>query len=395
MKNGWTNFVIGTVRIRIVGKGIERFLNNCVRQQIMISNVHKVDGQLATATILLKDVKKIRILIRNADCKIYFIRGRGFPFLTKRLIKNSGFALGFLSFFIILGLLSNMVWKVEISGAEPQTEHQMTKQLAKIGVKRGEFQFLLESPEKIQRYLTDNMNNITWVGVEVRGTSYHFQVVEKNEPKPQQKTPYQHLIAKKKAIITNLFVEKGQPLVKVNDFVNEGEVLVSGIIGNEKNKKVVAAKGKVYGETWYKSEVEVPLKTDFQVLTGNGYTKHYLDFQAFKMPLWAFNKEKYGSKVTEKVEHPLYFFKWKLPLSYEKVAVREEQNSQRVYSKQEAVEKALEIGRKKLLSTLGEDAKIKGEKVLHQEQDNGKVRLSIHYQVIENIANTQPIIQGD
>lgn len=55
-----------------------------------------------------------------------------------------------------------MVWKVEISGAEPQTEHQMTKQLAKIGVKRGEFQFLLESPEKIQRYLTDNMNNITW-----------------------------------------------------------------------------------------------------------------------------------------------------------------------------------------------------------------------------------------
>jgi similar to stage IV sporulation protein len=239
------------------------------------------------------------------------------------------------------------------------------------------------------------MNNITWVGVEVRGTSYHFQVVEKNEPKPQQKTPYQHLIAKKKAIITNLFVEKGQPLVKVNDFVNEGEVLVSGIIGNEKNKKVVAAKGKVYGETWYKSEVEVPLKTDFQVLTGNGYTKHYLDFQAFKMPLWAFNKEKYASKVTEKVEHPLYFFKWKLPLSYEKVAVREEQNSQRVYSKQEAVEKALEIGRKKLLSTLGEDAKIKGEKVLHQEQDNGKVRLSIHYQVIENIANTQPIIQGD
>ena len=51
----------------------------------------------------------------------------------------------------------------------------------------------------------------------------------------------------------------------------------------------------------------MPLKTDFQVLTGNGYTKHYLDFQAFKMPLWAFNKEKYGSKVTEKVEHPLYF----------------------------------------------------------------------------------------
>lgn len=80
MKNGWTNFIIGTVRIRIVGKGIERFVNLCVRQGIMISHVKKVEEGCITATILLKDVKKIRILIRKADCKIYFVRRQGFPF---------------------------------------------------------------------------------------------------------------------------------------------------------------------------------------------------------------------------------------------------------------------------------------------------------------------------
>ncbi|TYR82367.1 sporulation protein YqfD [Priestia megaterium] len=395
MKNEWTNFVIGTVRIRVIGKGIERFLNECVRKGIVISNVKKIDEQFVIATILLKDVKEIRILVRKADCKIYFIRRQGFPFLVKRMWKNSGFIIGLLSFFILLTLLSNMVWKVEINGAAPETEYQMTKKLNEIGVKRGKFQFLLESPEKIQKYLTDNMNNITWVGVEVRGTSYHFQVVEKNEPKAQEKISLQHLVAKKKATITNLFVEKGQPLVKVNDVVNEGELLVSGIIGNEKNKKVVAAKGKVYGETWYKSEVEIPLETNFHVLTGASYTKHYLELSALKLPVWGFTKEEYASKKVEEVKRPLYFFRWKLPISYEKVIIREDETTKRVYSKEEAVKKGLETGRKQLKNFLNEDAEIKGEKVLHQEQDNGKVKLSIHYQVIENIASTQPIIQGD
>ncbi|UTW69945.1 hypothetical protein KHA80_03655 [Anaerobacillus sp. HL2] len=36
---------------------------------------------------------------------------------------------------------------------------------------------------------------------------------------------------------------------------------------------------------------------------------------------------------------------------------------------------------------------IKGEKVLHQTMENGKVELMIHYQVIEEISQIQPIIQ--
>jgi len=32
---------------------------------------------------------------------------------------------------------------------------------------------------------------------------------------------------------------------------------------------------------------------------------------------------------------------------------------------------------------------------LQQEVDNGKVKLSINFQVIENIAEERPIIQGD
>ena len=39
--------------------------------------------------------------------------------------------------------------------------------------------------------------------------------------------------------------------------------------------------------------------------------------------------------------------------------------------------------------------KLVGENVLHQSVDNGKVTISIHFQVIENIATGEAIIQGE
>lgn len=37
--------------------------------------------------------------------------------------------------------------------------------------------------EDVQRHLTDNINAITWAGLEIRGTTYHFKIVEKTSRK--------------------------------------------------------------------------------------------------------------------------------------------------------------------------------------------------------------------
>jgi similar to stage IV sporulation protein len=84
-----------------------------------------------------------------------------------------------------------------------------------------------------------------------------------------------------------------------------------------------------------------------------------------------------------------------LPFFYERVIYREKEKVERNYSWEEAFQKAKEIARKELLSQLEDDASIKGEKLLHRAKENGKVRVEMHYQVIENIGIPQPIIQGD
>ncbi len=96
--------------------------------------------------------------------------------------------------------------------------------------------------------LSYRMDNITWVGVDLKGTTFHFQVVEKNAPEPGEVTGAQHLVASKKAVIVRMFVEEGDPKVAVTDYVEKGQLLVSGLIGTEDKPKGVPAKGEVFGK---------------------------------------------------------------------------------------------------------------------------------------------------
>ena len=54
-----------------------------------------------------------------------------------------------------------------------------------------------------------------WCGV--KGDNLPSQVVEKNEPKQPEYLGPQNLVAKKKAVIVDMFVEEGQAVVDIND----------------------------------------------------------------------------------------------------------------------------------------------------------------------------------
>jgi similar to stage IV sporulation protein len=395
MKNHWTIFFSGHVKIKIVGNGIERFINECVRQNIVIWEVSRQTDLSITGSLLLQDIHKLRKIVRKSDCKLSFVGGSGLPFLIQKALYNSGFVIGAISCLLLLFILSNMVWGIEIRGAKPETEHVIRKELQAIGVERGKFQFVMSDVDEIQKHLSETINAITWVGVELKGTTYHFQVVEKNQPKEVEYFNPRHLVAEKTAVISNMFVEEGQPMVSINDYVQKGDLLVSGFIGQEGKIEVVSARGEIMGETWHDAKVTVPLSTQFNVLTGKTKTTHYINVLSWNIPVWGFGKHSFEEFEISNEEKPFNFLKWSLPLGYNKKIIRESEMIERTYTKEEAIKAGLENGRNELKEQLNEQAIIKGEKILHQSIESGKVKLRIHYQVIEEISKVQPIIQGD
>lgn len=395
MKNQWTNYYTGYVQVKAFGKGTERLINNLTRRGITVWDVKRAGNDVLVFNMDIADISKLRQIVRKSDCKVSFIQGKGIPFLWKRTLRNSGFLVGIFAFLFCIFILSNMVWGIEIHNAKPETEHRIRKELDRMGVKVGKLQFNVDDVDTIQSKLSDRIEELTWVGVELKGTTFHFQVVEKKQPKKIEATSPQNLVAKKKAIITQMFVEKGKSIVKIHDYVGKGQLLVSGIIGSETKPEVIPAKGIIKGQTWYKGTVEVPLKTKFSVFDGDEATQHYLRLWRLSIPIWGFKRSDYPDYEEEITERPLHFLQWELPIFYKEITRRSKEEITRLYTEKEAIEKGRKMARKNLEKELDTNAEIIGEKILRETIDNGKVNLSIHYQVIEDIAVGQPIIQGE
>ncbi len=395
MKNQWISYLYGVVKVSINGRGTERFLNDCMRNNITVWDVKRGMDNGLSFFIRLQDVHALRAVVRRNDCKCKFQSRLGFPFLARKSWRNSGFVLGFLAFLVVIFVLSNMIWGIKVEGASPETEHLIKKELSRIGVKTGKFQFFVENPDDIQKSLTDNIGQITWVGVELSGTTYHLKVVEKNQPEDEELVSPRHIVAEKEAVITKMFVEQGQPLTTLNEHVRKGQVLVSGLIGNEEEKRQVAAKAEIFGETWYKSSITIPLNTTFHVLTGDTKDKHYLQIGSFRLPIWGFGENEYKKFEVEDDIHYVKFLNFTLPIAYVNERYLEKEEVTRKYTVKQAKEAALDRGRKDIENKLDAEEEVIGEKVLHQTNENGKVRLTVLYQAIENIVKTTPIVQGD
>lgn len=395
MNNQWLVFFRGVVHVKITGPGAERFLNQLIRSRIPLWQVKRQEMGTITFSLSLHRVQDLRKCARDFEGKVFFLKGEGLPFLVKRMIKSSGFILGMAVFLVVVLLLSNVVWRIDINGASPEMEHKIRKELDQMGIRKGRLTFSLDDPEMIQKKLFHEVDGLTWIGVELRGSTYHFRVVEKTTPEEKKIKGPQHLVAKKDAVIVRMFVEKGQAVVKRNQFVRKGQLLVSGYIGDEEHAKKVSAVGKVYGETWYKTVVELPLTTNFNTLTGRNVRKHYIQVDRMKLQVWGGEDPAFANTQVENKEQPISFLGMKLPIHYIEKSYYESEKIRRVYTEEQGKVQALEAARKDLQEQLSEKAKITGEKILHNQIKNGKVKLIVHFQVLENIAVGQSITQGD
>ncbi len=386
MKNAWLNRIIGFVEVQVKGIGAERFVNLLVRDRVFIRNMRREEKDQVVFQIRLDQVSLLRKNARKSNLKFRFTKRMGLPFLLNRFRLNKGLFLGIFFFLAIIFVLSNIVWSIKIDGASLKTEQVIRQELEKLDVKVGKFNFLEGNVNDVQKHITNTIPNITWIGVQIRGSIYHLQVVEKKQPKPSEDTSYPQLVASKKAYIVSTFIETGQVQVVPTQMVEKGQVLVSGSIGNNDKKTYVGAKGTVLGETWYQSTSEVPIHTSFSTLTGHNKSEVKVNLFGADIPIWGFWKSKFKAYHKDDNTTYFHFWKWKLPFSITNTSIQESVQSKRKLTFDEATEIALENARVDLRKNLPMDAEIVKENILQKQVSNDKVVVSVHFEVIENIA---------
>ncbi|SDC31151.1 sporulation protein YqfD [Shouchella lonarensis] len=395
MRNNAAKQIRGYVTVEITMEEPTRLLNACLRRKIEIWNVRYKKGDTLQFDMFLDHVHDLRMLLRAFKCKTTFKRRSGFPFFLKQMRVRIGLSLGVVLFATMMMLAANMVWDIEIKGASPKVAQELREVVDALGIKRGKFQFLLPPPDEIQLLVTEEVDEATWIGVRKKGTTFEFEVVEQVRQAPAERLSPRHLVASKRAVIHKIFVENGKALKHTNDYVEKGDVIVSGVIGVEGKEKIVAAKATVIGEIWYTSNVTIPLKNTFTTLTGTQKNRRSLMLGGFEVPVWAFTKPAYEQYETFERETDWSLFGYRLPVQFKTTEQRETFSFERTYTEEEAKKVAMAGARTELRERLPEDAVIKSENILQQRVEDGTVSLTIHYQVLEEITQEKPIIQGD
>lgn len=387
--------VKGNVTVEAEGSYHEQLLNKCLKEGIQIWNVQEQPSGNLQFDIALADISKMRKLFRKSGIKIRFKQRRGMPFLLNEMKVRIGFATGVLLFIGIILFASNMVWGHTIKGASPHVEQKLNEVIQQIGIERGALAFRLPKPDEIQKMVTDQISEATWIGVRKKGTTYEFEVVEQvRQTEPERLSP-RHLVASKKAVIRKMFVEDGKAVKHTNEVVNEGDLLVSGFIGVEGQEQTIAAKASIIGEIWYTSSISMPIEQTFTSLTGEQKNKRIVSFGDVEIPYWNFTKPDYNSFETFERETNLTIFGYRLPFQFKVLEQRETFAFNRAYTEEEVIDVLKKEAREELKGKLPDDAEIKSEHILQEAIENDTVSLKIHYQVLEEIAQEKPIIQGD
>ncbi len=368
------------IKVKIQGKNVNNYLKWLIHNKINIININIIKYNELDLIIDYKDYNLLNKYSKTYKVTIIKKYGklRLFDIINKNKIMISCLILSI----IFLYTLSNTIFSVDIMYNNQEIVDMIKKELNKYDIKKYRrkktYAYLSKVKEQI---LKDNKDILEWIEIEENGTKYIIRLVERKKEEKKEDYLYQSIVAKKDATITNILAYSGEKVKTINEYVKKGDVIISGVLSKPDNTHIFTkAKGTVYGEVWYKIDIEYPLYYQEEKLTGKSKTVLSFYFLNKEIPLFPYKKYKQFRKLsnvlTENNILPIRIAKEKL---YE-VIIKED-----IYTEEEAIEKAIQESKKKIKEKNSNIMDIKTIEILHKQSMNSKVKLSLFASVIEDI----------
>lgn len=266
----------GIITIEIQSFAPEKFINILWKNGINTQNVTKKSITTVVFDIKLSDFDTVKDLSYKTDSKIKIIKRRGNAFLLLKLKKRKALLIAIFLFIGILYYLSTFIWEIDIKSGHNLTPYEIRQSLLSIGIKDG------VSKKKVNTYdieekLQKANENILWIKVRIEGSKLKIEAEERQIPPDiiEDETPC-NLVADKDASIVRVYTKAGTAVVKNNDVVKKGQLLVKGEQGTEDNMYFVHAEGEVIAKTFYEESGAVAVKGIKRQRTGRHIENIYI-----------------------------------------------------------------------------------------------------------------------
>ena len=369
-------------KLLIVGKNPKRFLDNLISLKISLYDVKLTDKEL-TIVVDLDDYNKILKL--KTSYKIKVIDYYGLVKYENILKKYNVFFICLIIGLVLIKVLSSIIFDIDIEHPKSEIRELVLADLEEFGISKYHFKVSYDEKEKIiKKILHKETDRLEWLEIDSIGTKYVVKVEERIKNDPKIDNTFQHIVAKKDAMILQIQASSGEIKVSKNDYVKKGDILISGFITkDEEIKKKVKAVGIVYGEVWYQAEITLPKVYKEIKYTKNSKKRFQVKFLSHDFLLFDFKPYKtYESNNITLLENRL------LPMSFNYSKVGETKEITKKYTGTKGEKEALKLAEKNLKKKLSVNDSIISKKVLKKTEKDSKIIIDIFFKVKEDITDT-------
>ena len=374
------NYILGFVNITV-----ERFINNCINNKILLWGIKRKSTTLMTTNVNIKQFKRIRVIAKKTKCKVNINSKKGLPIILHRYRKRKLLVLIFIPIILIILISSSFIWNIEIIGSENINLEERMSQLAEEGIEVGKMKSSIDT-KKVINNIRLKRNDISWMSLDLKGTNVIVTIVEA-EKKPDiiDENEYCEIISNKRGVITKITADTGTAQVKIGDIVEEGDKLIGGYMeGKYTGVRYVHAKGQVEAKVWYTKKIKSGFTREISEETGMKENRYSININNFKINLYKTlpNFENYDT-INENNKIKL-FNNFYLPIEINKTTYVEQKKTKITYGKEELKEI--------LIAELEEKFAEEGinnlnviNKIVNVYEEKGAIEIEMTYEVKENI----------
>ena len=281
------NYIIGYVNIQIEGYYIERFITTSIKDGILLWNIKRKNANLVFAKVSTYQLEKLKENARRNQCLVTVKSQKGVPYLLKKYSKRKSFLITLLILVIMSIALSKFVWNIEVTGNTTVNSEDIIKIVNDEGIKKGTLKSKVKI-EKIVNKIRLLREDISWVGIEIKGTNVIISIVEaEKKPEIVDENDFSNIVASKDGVITKAYAQNGSLMVKEGDEVKKGDILISGTIEEKyADKYYVNAIGEVKAKVLYSKTARVSKNEIKRDRTGKKNTKFAIKINNFKINLF-------------------------------------------------------------------------------------------------------------
>lgn len=331
--------------------------------------------------ISYEDYEKLKKYLKSYNISIFSYTG--IKKLEKYAMKNFVFFISLFIGAIILLIVNNMIFKIEIKTNNKEIYEMVNESLKENNIKVFTLKKRHKNVEKIvEKILQENEKDIEWLEIVYDGLKMKVLVTEKIKFNSEVEYKHCNVVASSSGKIISMNVYKGDVLKEVNDYVNKGDILITGeITHNEEVKDILCAKGEVYGEVWYKIKVSVPFVEEYKEYTGKNRYNFQIKTNNQKFKIFKDRLKSYE----EKYENIYKLNDFEINFVKEKEYIIKNKK----LSEEEAYEKAFKDGVDKIQNNLSKDEEILVKKVLKKSIFDSTIYLELFVVTKEEIGEVE------